>query len=1039
MTSRTRRAPLAAGAYGPGDLIAGRYEVKSVIGEGPVGVVYRARDREVDVQVAVKVLNSKLLQAPEEKKIFQREARIARALSHKNVIRLYDEGFDGPHPYVVTQYLEGLTLRKIIDLRVDKGGTFPIGEIEPILHQLLDALDYAHDQRGTDGQPVAHTDLRPSNVIVLPDLLKVADFRQALMVPRVPFVAAQKVRGADAGYLAPEVVAGEPVTPAADFYSVGVLLGEMLTGRIYDPTVGLELHVENDEVPVAFTSIFKRLTADKPRDRYSKIPHLLTDLALAADGQAPKHVGAFRAQVTRAERVDSDQLQVLHTGEFEALDGSEPKEMPQPPPGRRRESFGLETPAGMPAEAPPLEDEEIEDDEVVLGRSRGISDPRRRKQGGADEEEELLGEDDVLEEELLDDDEAFSDDEYEDDEYEEDEYEEDAAPTMQAPPVAMDEEEALGDEDILEEELPTGEGQAYPEPATRPAAPGLELILQKRAAGGPAALEDRDEPATMPKAASIETLLSDDSVDAPPVLDDLLAAAHDLPEAGPNDTDPQARSLGPPIEQTGPIQIGSPPPARPGARPGARGARPSTASTAAIGPRKREKSWVTPALVAVGVIVGLGLLVAFTEQGRSLWSGMAKQPIAADEPDTGPALPETGPSGFSDPAARSGAVLATDPTPEKPEAPAVEPRLAPVPGADADEGPGMRAEPSRGGGESAGRTARERREAAAAAKAERRAEAEARRQAEAEERRRAAEAREAEDVRKKAEQDAQMAQIIEQERRRQEAERARRTGESPSGGSTSGGSPSGGSSSPFSFDTVDREMPVRKVGPEPDPPPEKTSEPLDEAISPARPLVASAEPPAEADDARCPKGMVYVPGGGFPFGSAANDPMRNFAEKTLQQVQVVGFCIDRFEYGGQKPSTAVSWFRAKELCERRSKRLCTEEEWEKACKGPQGRRFPYGNSFDAEACNTEDAEGNDRELVKSGAFRRCRSGYGVYDMAGNAAEWTSSTFQTGAAYRTIKGGAANRPDWDTRCATRGNRKPNSKDDFLGFRCCARPQ
>ncbi|RMG13654.1 MAG: formylglycine-generating enzyme family protein, partial [Deltaproteobacteria bacterium] len=320
--------------------------------------------------------------------------------------------------------------------------------------------------------------------------------------------------------------------------------------------------------------------------------------------------------------------------------------------------------------------------------------------------------------------------------------------------------------------------------------------------------------------------------------------------------------------------------------------------------------------------------------------------------------------------------------------------------------------------------------------ARRRAEEMARRQAEEAARRQAEEA-----ARRQAERDAEMARIAEQERRRQEAERARRHQ----------------GSGVLSFDPIERTMPVRSVGPEGAPLGSGAATTASKSTSGASagsqgsasgrgaasnqasgPVLAmnTRAPPAEPQDVRCPRGMVYIPAGPFPLGSAVNDPMRNFAEKRLQRVNVDGFCIDRFEYGGVRPSVNVTWFKARELCERRGKRLCTEEEWEKACKGPKGLRFPYGNAFDPEACNTRDAEGNDRSVKKSGSFRRCRSGYGLYDMAGNVAEWTATVFQAGAAYRTVKGGAANRPDWDTRCATRASRKPNTRNPFLGFRCCA---
>ena len=206
----------------------------------------------------------------------------------------------------------------------------------------------------------------------------------------------------------------------------------------------------------------------------------------------------------------------------------------------------------------------------------------------------------------------------------------------------------------------------------------------------------------------------------------------------------------------------------------------------------------------------------------------------------------------------------------------------------------------------------------------------------------------------------------------------------------------------------------------------------------AKKKVAVLEPVIET----CPKGMRYIASGPFQIGSAADDPMRNFGERALAEVQVASFCIDVYEFPNRArapPRTNVTWQEARRACEKAGKRLCTEEEWEKACKGPAGHRWPYGDVFAPDACNTEDAEGNDRPLAPGGQSSQCKSGYGVYDMSGNAYEWTATPFQAGAEDRTLKGGAANRPDWDTRCASRTNKPPGFRNAYVGFRCCADPK
>lgn len=138
-TSQIEGAP-----YKPQDLVANRYLIKDIVGAGPLGFVFRAHDKEIDVEVALKVINPKLLQSVDERKQFAKQIRLARKLSHPNLVRVYEEGEDAERPFFTSQFLDGLTLRKIIDLRLQKGQFFALGEIEPILSQICNALDGAH-------------------------------------------------------------------------------------------------------------------------------------------------------------------------------------------------------------------------------------------------------------------------------------------------------------------------------------------------------------------------------------------------------------------------------------------------------------------------------------------------------------------------------------------------------------------------------------------------------------------------------------------------------------------------------------------------------------------------------------------------------------------------------------------------------------------------------------------------------------------------------------------------------------------------------
>jgi formylglycine-generating enzyme required for sulfatase activity len=188
----------------------------------------------------------------------------------------------------------------------------------------------------------------------------------------------------------------------------------------------------------------------------------------------------------------------------------------------------------------------------------------------------------------------------------------------------------------------------------------------------------------------------------------------------------------------------------------------------------------------------------------------------------------------------------------------------------------------------------------------------------------------------------------------------------------------------------------------------------------------------------CPAGMQLVSGGAFKMGTAADDKLQFMDERPLQSVQVASFCVDEYEYPnkvGAMPRVGVSWLEAKAQCEGAGKRLCTEEEWEKACKGPGSARFPYGSAFDANKCDTEDGSGMDRALATSGTFPDCRSGYRVADLSGNAAEWTSTPYGENGNI-ALKGGAFDAPDYAVKCSSRKNGVPTEKSDTVGFRCCA---
>jgi len=214
------------------------------------------------------------------------------------------------------------------------------------------------------------------------------------------------------------------------------------------------------------------------------------------------------------------------------------------------------------------------------------------------------------------------------------------------------------------------------------------------------------------------------------------------------------------------------------------------------------------------------------------------------------------------------------------------------------------------------------------------------------------------------------------------------------------------------------------------------------------------------EEPRCPdkRGMVYIPAGSF---WVRYEGERWKAEgRSDELVELNAFCIDRFEYPNLwlwKPRVKVSWQKAKDLCAKQGERLCAGYEWQKAFGGPEGLRYPYGNEFDQNRCNTYYQIGNRifaRSRARSGIFKRCVSPYGVYDMSGNVSEWTDELWQNGFDDRVLRGGSFNtnihncqrlQPNgmwhfcnYSESIGSIHHHPPFLLKDDDGFRCCAEP-
>jgi serine/threonine-protein kinase len=247
--------------------LGGRYVLRELIASGGMGEVHLALDERLGRQVAVKVLTRGLTDSPESVERFRREALAAAGLTHPNIARVYDYGVDSDRHFIVMEYLAGDSLHRLIRER----GPLPPGEAADIAAQVCAALGAAH-RAG-----IVHRDVKPGNVMVGPDgTVKVTDFGIAKAVGAAPLTDTGTVLGT-AAYLPPEVGRGASAGPAADLYSLGIVLYEMLTGQVPftgDGPVAVAMRHVSEDVP-------------PPSAAVPGLPHFLDEVVTRAAAKEP--------------------------------------------------------------------------------------------------------------------------------------------------------------------------------------------------------------------------------------------------------------------------------------------------------------------------------------------------------------------------------------------------------------------------------------------------------------------------------------------------------------------------------------------------------------------------------------------------------------------------------------------------------------------------------------------------------------------------------------------------------------------------------
>lgn len=203
-----------------GRLVDGRYEVAARIARGGMATVYRALDRRLDREVALKIMHPHLAEGSDVVARFRREARAAARLTHPGIVGVYDQGNDGDTAYLTLEHVDGPNLRAVLR----EQGTLSLGTALDVVEAVLDALAAAH------AAGLVHRDVKPENVLVTPDgRVKVADFGLARAVTEATAATTGTVLGTVA-YLSPEVVTSNTADARADVYACGVMLYELVTG-----------------------------------------------------------------------------------------------------------------------------------------------------------------------------------------------------------------------------------------------------------------------------------------------------------------------------------------------------------------------------------------------------------------------------------------------------------------------------------------------------------------------------------------------------------------------------------------------------------------------------------------------------------------------------------------------------------------------------------------------------------------------------------------------------------------------------------------
>lgn len=258
----------------PGALLADRFEIGALLGQGGMGNVYAARDRLKDEDVAIKVLRHDLQFSTAAKDRFLAESKVSCSLSHPNIVRVHDVGVSGGLYYFSMERLKGHTLRQRMDQYREQGRAFSVAEVTDIARQLIDALRYAH-------RYIVHRDIKPENIWLAEDgTVKLMDFGIARAFSHSQLTQTGMALGT-AYYMSPEQrIGAKDVDWRTDQYALGVVLYELLAGTL--PTGAVKpIDTIRRDIPKRYAAALMRAMAVMPEDRFQSLNDMLAEIEAA--------------------------------------------------------------------------------------------------------------------------------------------------------------------------------------------------------------------------------------------------------------------------------------------------------------------------------------------------------------------------------------------------------------------------------------------------------------------------------------------------------------------------------------------------------------------------------------------------------------------------------------------------------------------------------------------------------------------------------------------------------------------------------------